>query len=70
MISRKFDAEEADTRFEKDGKDAKDDDGEQIYGGVEPSFLEVAHVIPHGLASSDDSKLLVSSFFSFSYYAF
>ena len=63
VISRKFDAEEADQRFEKDGKDAKDDDGKPIFAGVEPEFLEVAHIIPHALASSDDtSKLLVSVF--------
>lgn len=61
MISRLFDAEEADRRLEINGRDATDDDGLPLIN-EEVEYLEVAHIIPHALASSDDpSKLLVCS---------
>ena len=53
VISRKFDCREADKRLEASGLDAKDDDGRLLKDGDdEPSNLEVAHIIPHSMASS------------------
>jgi hypothetical protein len=61
VISRHFDAEEADRRFDINGRDATDDDRLPIIN-EEVENLEVAHIIPHALTSSDDPpKLLVRS---------
>ncbi|KAF7116757.1 hypothetical protein CNMCM5793_005314 [Aspergillus hiratsukae] len=48
VITRKFDAAEAEKRFERDDDNAKDDDGNTL-GSEDETFatLEVAHIIPH-----------------------
>jgi hypothetical protein len=61
VISRHFDAEEADRRLDINGRGATDDDRLPLVN-EETEYLEVAHIIPHALASSDDpSNLLVRS---------
>ena len=58
MISRRFDANEAVNRYNTFGDDAKDDDGRLIKDEEEePADLEVAHIIPHSLASSNDTSI-------------
>lgn len=62
MISRRFDAVEANRRFEASGAAAVDDDN-QLLVNEETEDLEVAHIIPHALASaSDPSQPLVCCF--------
>jgi hypothetical protein len=57
VISRRFDANVAVNRYNTLGDDAKDDDGRLIKDEVEePTDLEVAHIIPHSLASSNDAS--------------
>ena len=53
VISRRFDAVEAGRRFETNGTSAVDDDS-QLLVNEETEDLEVAHIIPHALASSSD----------------
>jgi hypothetical protein len=61
VISRQFDAEEADRRLNINGRDATDDDRLPLLN-EDMAYLEVAHIIPHALASSDDpSNILVRS---------
>ncbi|XXH02118.1 hypothetical protein Hte_008486 [Hypoxylon texense] len=57
VISRKFDHAVATSRFNRDGDDALDDDGNLL---SEASFdvLEVAHILPHSLVKvNPDSQL-------------
>ena len=63
MISHHFDAAEAERRLRINGRDATDDDRLPLVNEEpEPEYLEVAHIIPHALASSDDpSHVLVRS---------
>ena len=59
VISRHFDVKAAQQRLKANGDNAADDDGVPLRG-EELEYLEVAHIIPHALASSDGpSKLLV-----------
>ena len=53
VISRQFDAAEATRRFATDGASAIDDDGHPLLTD-ETEYLEVAYIIPHSLASSED----------------
>jgi hypothetical protein len=54
VISRRFDAVESRRRFETNGDAAVDDDG-QLLLDEETEDLEVAHIVPHTLASSTDN---------------
>ena len=56
VISRRFDTNEAVNRYNTLGDDAKDDDDRLIKDEEEPTDLEVAHIIPHSLASSNDAS--------------
>lgn len=62
VISRKFDRREAENRFEQDGEDCKDDDGNLLRGESNDrfQFLEVAHILPHSLTavSSGETELV------------
>ncbi|KAM5445468.1 hypothetical protein MaudCBS49596_007452 [Microsporum audouinii] len=60
VISRRFDRNEAVSRLERLGDDAKDDDGNQLLG-EEFDILEVAHIIPHSLTQSDANGELSDS---------
>ncbi|RAL03626.1 uncharacterized protein BO80DRAFT_289179 [Aspergillus ibericus CBS 121593] len=52
VISRKFDAQEAQNRYKRDGRDVKDDDGKSLLPERDiMAYLEVAHIIPHSLNS-------------------
>ncbi|KAH2484615.1 hypothetical protein KXW70_007281, partial [Aspergillus fumigatus] len=52
VISRKFDAEEGQGRYKRDGPNSKDDDGKSLLEERDNmAFLEVAHIIPHSLMS-------------------
>jgi len=55
VISHSFDAVEADERF-KTNDNATDDDGQPL-SGEETEDLEVAHIIPHALASSSNPSM-------------
>ncbi|OAP61038.1 hypothetical protein AYL99_06042 [Fonsecaea erecta] len=60
VISRKFDLNEALSRWNRDGDDSKDDDGLPLKD-ERPEYLEVAHILPHSLTSLtgdvEDSQL-------------
>ncbi|KAI0173167.1 hypothetical protein GGR52DRAFT_542148 [Hypoxylon sp. FL1284] len=62
VVTRKFDRHEARNRFNRDGNDAQDDDGNLL---SETSFqgLEVAHILPHSLTKVDASSQLVCFIF-------
>lgn len=49
VVSRRFDWDEARNRFDQDGDDAKDDDGNPLEDDVHQ--LEVAHILPYALTS-------------------
>ncbi|PTU23451.1 hypothetical protein P175DRAFT_0556093 [Aspergillus ochraceoroseus IBT 24754] len=53
VISRNFDWREAERRFEQDGEDCKDDDGNLLRDESNNrfQFLEVAHILPHSLTA-------------------
>ncbi|KAL4931876.1 uncharacterized protein BDV17DRAFT_227681 [Aspergillus undulatus] len=52
VISRKFDAQEAQNRYKRDGRDVKDDDGKSLLPERDiMAYLEVAHIMPHSLRS-------------------
>lgn len=53
VISRKFDIVEARKRFQENGGDAKDDDGNLLSNEPPGWFqhLEVAHILPHSLTT-------------------
>lgn len=52
VISRKFDAEEAENRYKRDGEDVKDDAGNSLMPERDNmAFLEVAHIIPQSIKS-------------------
>ncbi|PWY87486.1 hypothetical protein BO70DRAFT_195455 [Aspergillus heteromorphus CBS 117.55] len=59
VITRKFDAQEAQTRYKRDGRNVKDDDGKSLLPERDTmAYLEVAHIIPHSLMSltSEDGE--------------
>jgi hypothetical protein len=57
-ISRRFDANEVVNRYNTLGDGAKDDDDRLIKDEEEePADLEVAHIIPHFLASPNDASI-------------
>ncbi|KAB8239617.1 uncharacterized protein BDW43DRAFT_258660 [Aspergillus alliaceus] len=63
VVARKFSVNEAQERFEKDGDNLKDDDGESLLPERnEMAYLEVAHIFPHSLMSlssnSGEQKLV------------
>ncbi|KAH1447010.1 hypothetical protein KXW65_003720 [Aspergillus fumigatus] len=52
VISRRFDAQEGQKRYKRDGLNLKDDDGKSLLPERDNmAFLEVAHIIPHSLMS-------------------
>lgn len=52
VVTRKFDAQEAQVRYKRDGRDVKDDDGKSLLPERDTmAYLEVAHIIPHSLMS-------------------
>ncbi|XBQ88631.1 hypothetical protein V6000_004243 [Aspergillus fumigatus] len=52
IISRKFNAQEGQRRYKRDGSNLKDDDGKSLLEERDNmAFLEVAHIIPHSLMS-------------------
>ncbi|KAA8648905.1 uncharacterized protein ATNIH1004_004792 [Aspergillus tanneri] len=52
VVTRKFDAQEAQNRYKKDGRNVKDDDGKSLLPESENmAYLEVAHIMPHSLMS-------------------
>jgi hypothetical protein len=58
VISRRFDSNEVIHRYNTFGDDATDDNGRLIKDKEEePADLEVAHIIPHSLASSNDASM-------------
>ncbi|KMP10108.1 hypothetical protein CIHG_04408 [Coccidioides immitis H538.4] len=60
MISRQFDRKEAISRFQQQGGNSLDDEGNQLRG--QPfAILEVAHIIPHSLAQADADGQLSDS---------
>uniref|UniRef100_A0A0B7KKY2 HNH nuclease domain-containing protein n=1 Tax=Bionectria ochroleuca TaxID=29856 RepID=A0A0B7KKY2_BIOOC len=59
VISRKFDLEEAAKRMQRDGDDARDDDGVLLLEDANPvDVLEVAHILPHSLMKADTGSEL------------
>ncbi|KAF2452499.1 hypothetical protein BDY21DRAFT_312010 [Lineolata rhizophorae] len=60
VISRRFDQKEAVKRWEKDGKNYKDDDGNSL---VSEGFnkLEVAHILPRSLTKIESGSELSAS---------
>ena len=63
VISRQFDEAEAIQRFDTHGVAAVDDD-EKLLADEETEHLEVAHIIPHALTSSDDGQIILVRFHS------
>ncbi|KAL3429313.1 hypothetical protein BDV09DRAFT_180610 [Aspergillus tetrazonus] len=52
VVTRRFDAQEAQSRYKRDGQDVKDDDGKSLLPERDTmAYLEVAHIIPHSLKS-------------------
>ncbi|OJJ50041.1 hypothetical protein ASPZODRAFT_1093094 [Penicilliopsis zonata CBS 506.65] len=52
VITRKFDAQEAQKRYKRDRRNIKDDDGLSLLPERDAmAYLEVAHIIPHSLMS-------------------
>lgn len=52
IISQKFNAQEGQRRYKRDGSNLKDDDGKSLLEERDNmAFLEVAHIIPHSLMS-------------------
>lgn len=52
VVSQRFDRKEAQRRIKQDGNESKDDDGNLLRNEPgEFEFLEVAHILPHSLAS-------------------
>jgi hypothetical protein len=52
VVTRRFDAQEAQNRYKRDGQDVKDDDGKSLLPERDTmAYLEVAHIIPHSLKS-------------------
>ena len=57
VITRKFDLSEALQRNERDGANAKDDNDHLLHmETIEPVILQVAHILPHSLMSSDGQE--------------
>lgn len=61
VISSQFDEAEAIRRFEIHGAAVIDDDGKLISDEI-MTHLEVAHIIPHALTSSDDGQIILVRF--------
>lgn len=59
-----FDEKEADTRFDLAGADAVDDDGKPLANEY-TEYLEVAHIIPHSLMSSEKPDVPLVRHYSF-----
>ncbi|KAK1827291.1 hypothetical protein QBC39DRAFT_178961 [Podospora conica] len=52
VITREFDIKEATRRYEREGPDAADDDGNRLVKEqITPSYLEVSHILPHSLTT-------------------
>ncbi|KAL4937108.1 hypothetical protein BDV06DRAFT_203651 [Aspergillus oleicola] len=52
VVTGRFDAQEAQTRYKRGGRDVKDDDGKLLLPERDTmAYLEVAHIIPHSLKS-------------------
>lgn len=57
VIGRKFDAQEAQNRYRRNGADLKNDDGKSLL--PEPdimAYLETAHIIPHSFVNYQRRK--------------
>ncbi|KAF7178775.1 hypothetical protein CNMCM7691_007594 [Aspergillus felis] len=54
VITRKFDAEEAGTRWKREKHNMKDDDGQLFSERDTFAFVEVAHIIPHFMPLSNE----------------
>jgi hypothetical protein len=58
VILRRFDSNEAVHRYNTFGDDATDDDGRLVKNKEEESvYLEVPHIIPHSLVSSNNALM-------------
>ncbi|PHH73972.1 hypothetical protein CDD83_4640 [Cordyceps sp. RAO-2017] len=59
VVSRRFDQAQALRRFESDGDNAQDDDGNLLKEETRPfDALEVAHILPHSLTKTNSSSQL------------
>lgn len=63
VISRKFDAVEAVSRYKKYGHDARDDDAKLLRDTNAVESIEVAHILPHSLTEFEpgSSEIVVLS---------
>jgi len=59
VVSRIFDQNEALLRGERDGDDARDDDGRLLREERRVDILEVAHILPHSLTKAAPGAQLV-----------
>jgi len=60
VVSRRFDLKEAINRTERDGEDARDDDGVLLIEDENlMNTLEVAHILPHSLTKANPGAPLV-----------
>ncbi|KAE8150581.1 hypothetical protein BDV25DRAFT_108046 [Aspergillus avenaceus] len=64
VITRKFDAQEGQNRYKRDGQNVRDDDGKSLLPERDRmAYLDVAHIIPHSLmslTSEEGERRLVS----------
>ncbi|KAK0727689.1 hypothetical protein B0T26DRAFT_638007 [Lasiosphaeria miniovina] len=58
VISRRFDAEEANKHLMMHGDKAKDENGNLLVAGPRFSRLEVAHILPHSLTKTGNNSQL------------
>jgi hypothetical protein len=70
VISRQFNEEEAARRLDVDGINATDNDGLPLVNEEDTAYLEVAHIVPHALASSDKPSNILVRFLSSSFSVF
>ncbi len=57
VVTRRFDQAEADRRLQSDGyENARDDDGRLLKEEEEMDFVEVAHILPHGLMTASGNQ--------------
>jgi hypothetical protein len=56
VISRLFDAEEANRRLKMHGDKAKDQNGNLLVADPRFSHLEVAHILPHSLTKTGNDS--------------
>ncbi|KAM5457548.1 hypothetical protein MaudCBS49596_000743 [Microsporum audouinii] len=62
VATRAFDAAEAVKRYERDGADSRDDEGRPLLDSKDSiEILEVAHILPHSLMSTDGQQQLSES---------